>query len=560
MSMPATAMADPTVKSARTRRAAWVLLVLIVGGSSSLLVRGLDSDYITLWDEAIHVNVVQNLMTHCCTPRLHLQDYGSDFRDWTDNDVWLHKPPLPFFINAGMASLRGGGSLLALRFPSLLFAEGIVVLVFLMGVRFFGLWAGALGAALLAFNHFTSLLVHGRQFSGIPDLTLAFFLMGALYCLLSIAGDPQRKYFVAFGTVSGLAFLCKDGLAFIPFFVLAALVIRLGWRQHAAAFIYAAAIALLIAAAGTTCLALLFPAEALHEQHQRIAHLLGDVEGWSRPSDYYLSVYFITVTSPHLAGLGHLSVLFGLLNARTNLRMGVLAAWVASYLVVLSAGVSKISNFIYPTVPVICLLIAVVVTELSRRRQYAVILAGCITIVATAAILHMDLFGINWWLVPSPSWRTRFAVVFLQWAIFASTLTVMRVSQIAVSPQLSLAGILIAAAVVLGASARSNLASSSQRAGDYDNQIALRQAALALSRHVPQEDVVLVSWPAVPRSHLFVKFWSGRDGFEVDESHPLEARLALVQHAPGVYLLRDTPAPRFGEPRRVGTGYLYSLR
>ena len=118
-----------------TRRGSWVLLGAIVLSSSWLLLRGLNNDYITLFDEA-DFNVVQNLITHCCTPRLHVGDVHTDFRDWTDNHVWLHKPPVPLLVNAGVAS-RWPRSPRALRMASLIFAEALVVLVFLVGIRFF---------------------------------------------------------------------------------------------------------------------------------------------------------------------------------------------------------------------------------------------------------------------------------------------------------------------------------------------------------------------------------------------------------------------------------------
>src|SRR5215203_348430 len=66
-----------------TRRGSWGLLAVIVVSSSCLFLRGLNSEYISLWDEAVHFNVVQNLITHCCTPRLHVRNLDTDFRDWT---------------------------------------------------------------------------------------------------------------------------------------------------------------------------------------------------------------------------------------------------------------------------------------------------------------------------------------------------------------------------------------------------------------------------------------------------------------------------------------------
>lgn len=541
------------------RRAHWMLLLVIVVSSSGLLLRGLDSDYIALWDEVVHLNVVQNLVTDCCTPRLHMRELETDHRDWTDNNVWLHKPPLPFLMNAAFAA-GWPRSPLAMRLPSLVFAEAIVVLVFLVGLRFFDSWSATLAAAGFAFNHYTFELVQGRQFSGIPDLTLVCFLMGALYCLLAIAEHPQRKHFMGFGLFAGLAFLCKDGLALVPFAVLAAVVLRLGWRQHAAGFLYATSIALLIAGSSTAYLTFLFPVEATYEQQHRVAHLFGDVEGWSRPVDYYFSVYFSGITSPLIAGVGLLCVAWGILRWASQPGVAILALWILSYLVFLSAGVSKVSNFIYPTAPVLYLLMAVLLTTLWRRADYQSILAGSSTILATAVILQFDLFGSLRWIGHSATPLSRFGLPLFQWVVFGASLAALRMAPVRPVPKCVAASACAAVLVALGASVRANLAAPDRRPRDFDHQLALRQAALALPRHLDPHAIVLVRWDGVMKSHLYVKFWSGLESLEVNERHPLEARLALVKREPAVYLLADSALPSYAPPVRVGQGYLHKMK
>ena len=73
---------------------------------------------------------------------------------WTDNHVWLHKPPLPFFFNAAIAALWHG-RLFGIRFAALLAAQCLVVVVFWIGVRFFDTAVAVAAAALVGFNHFT---------------------------------------------------------------------------------------------------------------------------------------------------------------------------------------------------------------------------------------------------------------------------------------------------------------------------------------------------------------------------------------------------------------------
>jgi hypothetical protein len=545
----------------RSRSGSWVLLSIIVLSSSCILARGLDSEYITLWDEAVHLNVVQNLITHCCTPRLHVQNVGTDYRDWTDNDVWLHKPPVPFFITAAIAS-PWPRSPRALRLPSLLFAEAMVILVFVIGMRFFNPWSATIAAAGFAFNRYTFDLVQGRQFSGIPDLMLAFFLLCALYCLLAILESQQRRYFFGFGVFSGLAFLCKDGLAFIPFAVLAFVVLKLGWRRHAVAFIYAALIAVLIGGSSTAYLAWLFPVEARYEQQRRLAHLFENVEGWSRPADYYFTVYFASVTSPLIAGVGYLCVAWGLSRGRSRLPVAVLAMWVLSYLVLLSPAVSKISDFIYPTAPVLYLLVGVTLVSLWRSGAYAVIVAGCATVLASALILHLDLFGSMHWVghprLLSPS---RFVLPIFQWVIFTVSFAGLRMAGHPAVRRLAGPSALAAVVVVLSASVRADLGARDRRPRDYDRQMALRQATLALPHDLQQQDdVVLVRWTGVRKSHLYVRFWGGLESLEVTAAHPLEVQMAAVQRVPDVYLLADSPDPQYSQPLRVGPGYLYKIR
>jgi hypothetical protein len=127
----------------------------------------LGTPYITLWDEAVQANVVKNLAEHCCVPRLHrsadvtsiervepsggallpLQrtpsgdvayGVGVDYRDWTNNTVWFHKPLLPFYVTAGAYRLLGE-SVWALRIPGAIFAILTVLVIYGTGLKFFDL-------------------------------------------------------------------------------------------------------------------------------------------------------------------------------------------------------------------------------------------------------------------------------------------------------------------------------------------------------------------------------------------------------------------------------------
>jgi hypothetical protein len=213
-------------------------------------------------------------------------------------------------------------------------------------------------------------------------------------------------------------------------------------------------------------------------------------------------------------------------------------------------------------VPVIYLLIAVTIVNLWRSGRYQHILAGCTVVLISAIIFQFDLFGSHRWIVHSHSYSpARFILASFQCGMFGLCLAAIR--RVRVRPATLVTGLSVVAAVAvaLGASIRANLAAPHERSADYQQQMALREAALALPPEVQQhDDVVLVKWKGVRKSHLYVRFWGGVESLEVRRARPIEAQLALVERVPRVYLLADSPVAPYRRPVRVGPGYLYKIR
>lgn len=536
----------------------WVIVAAIFVASSAVRLRGLDNPYITLWDESVQVNVISNLVDHCCTPQLHLDAEGANANDWMDSHIWLHKPPLPLLFNAAVAA-PWANRLFGIRFGAFLAAQLIVLLTFGIGLRFFGPATALVATALIAFNRYTFGLVQGTEFSGIPDLTLVCALLGALYALLAIVDHGRRRHFVAFGVLSGVAFLCKDGLALVPFAVLGIVVLLRGWRQHLVDFALAVTAALVIIVPASAYLALTFPAEAILEQRERVDHLLRDVDGWGRPADFYWTVYLPKITSPLISGAAYVAIACAVTIYRGDRKRLVLGLWALSYLVVLSAGVSKIHNFIYPTVPALYLLIPAVVVRLWPEQRDVVILAGAATVGITAVVLHWHLFQSTTWLVARPTLGARAALVGIQAAVVAAVVATLRITRVPALRQITAFSVALALAIVLVTSAHASWADASRRGRDAAEQMRLREAALDL-RSLSKTDLVLVSWPQLRQAHLYVKYWSGLDSFEVNNAHPVDARLQQLTSARSIYLLSATlRGATKGTPIGV-SGHLYRLR
>jgi len=205
-----------------------ISLTCILAISCLLFLQKLGNPYITLWDEAVHVNVIKNLAENCCLPQLHRSaEIGTDYRHWINNTLWLHKPLLPFYVTAGIYKLLGG-SLWALRLPGAIFALLTTVVIYFIGRDFLSGRVGLCAAAIFSLNPYTNQLVHGREFSGFPDLFFAFFVSVALHLILDWRQSRSTATLRWLGLALGFAYMCKGGLALAPFAVLAGIAILTG--------------------------------------------------------------------------------------------------------------------------------------------------------------------------------------------------------------------------------------------------------------------------------------------------------------------------------------------
>ncbi len=82
-----------------------------------------------------------------------------------------------------------GGSVMAVRGLSVLFAAGSAIVIYLLGRRLYGAWAGAVAGALFAMSPFH--IFHGQEIRPYSLVTLLAML--SVYCFVrAVAGDGRR--------------------------------------------------------------------------------------------------------------------------------------------------------------------------------------------------------------------------------------------------------------------------------------------------------------------------------------------------------------------------------
>jgi 4-amino-4-deoxy-L-arabinose transferase len=76
--------------------------------------------FLHAWDERYHALVTKNRIQHPLTPTLYdspILPY--DYKNWTENHIWVHKQPLPPWTMAASMWMFGVNEI-ALRLPSII--------------------------------------------------------------------------------------------------------------------------------------------------------------------------------------------------------------------------------------------------------------------------------------------------------------------------------------------------------------------------------------------------------------------------------------------------------
>ena len=276
------------------RFTAGVLLTLVLVSSLLIRLNHLGHGAIKALDESYHALVAKNLIQHPLTPTLYDKPWLEyDYRDWQNNHVWLHKPPVPLWQMALSMALLGVNTL-ALRLPSALLATAAVYLTYAIGRELLNDRRAALiAAALQGFNPAITSLVHGYVFSDHIDIAVLFWVELSVYFLVRAIKSGSMRWTALAGTAQGLAYLSKSYPAFVITAVAAVAVflplvglagreqVRLRGR-HLAILLIATLITI---APWTIWCIVKFPREFWWEQAQVFRHLGTNIEGWAAPWD-----------------------------------------------------------------------------------------------------------------------------------------------------------------------------------------------------------------------------------------------------------------------------------
>jgi hypothetical protein len=142
--------------------------------------------------------------------------------------------PLAYWMTALSSWLGVRGGFVCARLPFILLFSGSTWMMFLIGRRLFGGWAGFYAALLL---NSSAYFVIGAGVCALPEGPLVFFWLICVWFLTRIFFDPDLRrplwWWLGLGMLLGLAFLSKSHSLFIPFGAGLAVLTQRGLRRWA---------------------------------------------------------------------------------------------------------------------------------------------------------------------------------------------------------------------------------------------------------------------------------------------------------------------------------------
>jgi len=184
--------------------AVFVMAVLLVL-SSAVLVWRLGEKPLENWDEGIHAEVTREVLENRAWLSLEYRD-----------EYYTAKPPLKFWLTAPLFALTGPTEFNA-RLWSALAGIATTILIGWWALQ----WNRSIRFALLAGGIFLFgryVMYHAFR-TGETDGLLVFFMTASLYAYWKSLDD--RRWFIVFGALTGLAIMTKSVGGFLPLLVVA---------------------------------------------------------------------------------------------------------------------------------------------------------------------------------------------------------------------------------------------------------------------------------------------------------------------------------------------------
>lgn len=271
------------------------LLAIIVGGIVLRIFCASDP-LLNRWDERYHALVAKNMIETPFTPQLYKKQHIEfDYMDWSRNEIWLHKQPVPLWSMAASMAIFGVDEI-ALRLPSLLLSTIGILLTFLIGTHFFNRKVGVIAAFFFAINGLILEISAGRVATDHVDTFFLIFIEASILSIIFHSKKGKRWMLCLAGFLCGLAILTK----WLPALIVLPAYLVLNFRKQTLEtlfidMLYILLPAVLVATPWQVYTYFNYPKEFLWEQLYNFRHITETIEMHAHPWWYFVDRIRINV-------------------------------------------------------------------------------------------------------------------------------------------------------------------------------------------------------------------------------------------------------------------------
>lgn len=338
-----------------------IILALIIIMACGLVLRiytATDS-YLHTWDERYHALVAKNLITNPLRPTLYENPIlPYDFKNWTGNHIWVHKPPVPLWTIALSMSIFGTNEI-ALRLPSILLTTLGIWITFFIAKSLFNNRVGIIAAFLYSIHGLIIELTAGRVTTDHVDVFFMFFIQLSILLAIKYFQTKKNIYNVFCGISIGLAILSKwlPALIVLPIWLLLAFDSKnLSLKGLIINFLILCIIIASISLPWQFYIFNEFPQEARWESSYNVKHITEAVENHGQPFYYHFDR--IRILYGELIYLPLIWLIYKTFKHLKNYRRLILSVWILIPFVFFSLAKTKMQAYTLFTAPAIFIMTA----------------------------------------------------------------------------------------------------------------------------------------------------------------------------------------------------------
>ncbi len=342
--------------------------------------------FLNLWDEQYHALVAKNLLSNPLKPTLYSNPLlHFDYRNWTANNVWLHKQPL-FLWQIALSLKLFGISELSVRIPSIIMHAFIPVFIYRIGSITINKNSAYYGALFFATAYFPLELIVGGYSTDHNDIAFLFYITASLWSWFEYSQSNKTYWLVLIGIFSGCAVLVKwlMGLLIYVVWIISKLVWGLSGKFKIKSYLpilYSGSVSISVFLPWVLYARIKYPKEFLYEYALNGKHFFEVIEGHSKGFFYYftnglMELYGTGDAIPAIVLAGIVIMLIKVIN--NKYRIFIMITIIFVYLFY-TAAATKMVGFVLIVAPFIYLGIGTLVNEtliiIRKKIRYPLIVA-----------------------------------------------------------------------------------------------------------------------------------------------------------------------------------------